>query len=95
MKANPPKVTNRRGDLPCKFADHHRASATPINVTAGHPGKCDGQRRCGGPGCSSINALDVRAVVVTVIVVVDPAATEAGLNNALPPGGSPVAVNVT
>jgi hypothetical protein len=36
-----------------------------------------------------------RALVVTVIVVLVPAVTDAGLNDALAPVGSPLAVNVT
>lgn len=36
-----------------------------------------------------------RAVVVTVIVVLVPAETDAGLNDALAPVGNPLAVNVT
>ena len=36
-----------------------------------------------------------RAVVVTVIVVGLPAATDTGLNDALAPVGNPLAVNVT
>jgi hypothetical protein len=36
-----------------------------------------------------------RGVVVTVIVVLAPAVTDDGLNDALAPVGSPLAVNVT
>ena len=53
--------------------------------------------RVGPLGLNGVRIIcaDLRTVVVTVIVVLVPAATDAGLNDAAAPAGNPEAVNVT
>ena len=88
-----------RGSLCRSFAKPNPASRVASRVerfaAAGHAGNDGGKS---GPCCSNgfrRSAEPVRAVVVTVIMVLVPGVTEVGLNFAAAPVGSPVTVNVT
>ncbi len=91
--ANAPIGTNRRAERFPNFAALPSANAivssiANVNIHIGRAelfGLDGGILICANP----------REVVVTVIVVGFPAATGAGLNEALAPVGNPLAVNVT
>ena len=88
-----------RGSLCRSFAKPNPASRVASRVerfaAAGHAGNDGGKSgSCWSNGFRR-SAEPVRAVVVTVIVVLVPGVTEVGLNLAAAPVGSPVTVNVT
>ena len=88
-----------RGSLCRSFAKPNPASRVASRVerfaAAGHAGNDGGKSgSCWSNGFRR-SAEPVRAVVVTVIMVLVPGVTEVGLNFAAAPVGSPVTVNVT
>jgi hypothetical protein len=91
--ANAPIGTNRRVERFPNFAALPSASAIVSSIANAniHIGRVELFGLDGG----AIISANPRAVVVTVIVVGFPAATDAGLNEALAPVGNPLAVNVT
>jgi len=76
-----------------RLTNLHPTKSAPSTKATGHSRK--GSRGPPGSNGFGTEAVTVRGVVVTVIVVLLPAFREGGLNVAMAPTGKPVAVNVT